>query len=181
VATGENNNTNGLSTTTDYNDVGIILEVTPSINPDGLVNMDIRPEISTITGEMVQISQNLSLPVFSTRVAQTQVAVQNGHTIVIGGLIQDKVTDNVSKVPLLGDIPLVGALFRRTTKDKEKIELLIFLTPIVAPEPNDLVAISDSIQDQTKMNKDEESAEIYESHMDAMQTQVDTGKAIKEE
>ena len=181
VATGENSGANGTITTTDYNDVGIILEVTPSINPDGLVNMDIRPEISTITGKEYNISQNLSLPEFSTRVAETKVAVQNGHTIVIGGLIQDKVTDNVSKVPLLGDLPLFGALFRRTTKNNEKIELLIFLTPIVAPEPNDLVAISDSIQDQTKINKDEDSTEIYKSHMDAMQTKVDTGKAVKED
>jgi len=119
--------------------------------------------------------------VFSTRVAETQVAVENGHTIVIGGLIQDEVKDNVSKIPLLGDIPLVGALFRHTTKETSKIELLIFLTPTVAPEPNALLAISDSIQDQTRISQDENAAEVYKSHMDAMQTQVDTGKAIKED
>jgi len=181
VATGESM-TNGVTqTVTDYNDVGIILEVTPSINPEGLVNMDIRPEISTITGDTVAVSNTLTLPVFSTRVAETQVAVENGHTIVIGGLIQDEVKDNVSKIPLLGDIPLVGALFRHTTKETSKIELLIFLTPTVAPEPNALLAISDSIQDQTRISQDENAAEVYKSHMDAMQTQVDTGKAIKED
>jgi general secretion pathway protein D len=181
VATGESIGQTGTVTTTDYNDVGIILEVTPSINPDGLVNMDIRPEISTITGKTYAISQNLSLPEFSTRVAQTQVAVENGHTIVIGGLIQDEVKDNVTKIPLLGDLPLLGALFRRTTQETSKIELLIFLTPIVAPEPNDLIPISNTIHDQTKISKDETAAEIYQSHMDAMQTPVDTGKAIKED
>jgi len=181
VAKGESIGQTGTVTTTDYNDLGIILEVTPSINPDGLVNMDIRPEISTLTGETVPVSNSLELPVFSTRVAETQVAVENGHTIVIGGLIQDVVTDNVSKVPLLGDIPLVGTLFRRTTKETSKTELLIFLTPVVALEPDDLIPISGSIQDQTKIDKDESAAEIYKSHMDAMQTQVDTDKAIKED
>jgi len=114
-------------------------------------------------------------------VAETQVAVENGHTIVIGGLIQDEVKDNVVKIPLLGDIPLVGALFRRTIQETAKIELLIFLTPIVAPEPNDLIPIANSIQNEAKMSQDKNAAEIYKRHMDAMQTQVDTGKAVKEE
>jgi len=65
-ATGESLATGQSQTTTDYREIGIILEVTPSINPDGLVNMTILPEISSQTGESVQISENLTLPVFST-------------------------------------------------------------------------------------------------------------------
>jgi general secretion pathway protein D len=171
VATGESVTTGVSQTVTDYNDVGIILEVTPSINPDGLVNLDVRPEISNLTGEMIAISQNLSLPVFSTRMAETKVAVEDGHTIVIGGLIEDKITDNVSKIPLLGSIPLIGALFRHTAQEKSKTELLIFLTPHVAPEPKDLISISNTLQDQTKISHDKSAAEIYKEHMDAMKNE----------
>jgi len=72
--------------------------------------------------------------VYATRSAQSRVGIKNGQTIVIGGLMEDKKTETVDKVPVLGDLPLVGALFRRTQIDKTKTELLIFLTPHVAQE-----------------------------------------------
>jgi len=71
-ATGESLTTGQSQTTTDYRDIGIILEVTPLINPDGLVNLTVRPEISSQTGEQVQISENLALPVFTTRTSETK-------------------------------------------------------------------------------------------------------------
>ena len=172
VATGSSISTAGSQTTTDYNDVGIILEVTPSINPDGLVNMTIRPEISTLTGQEITISQDLTLPVFSRRLAETKVAVKDGQTIVIGGLIQDEVRDNVVKVPLLGDIPLAGLLFRRTEKVKNKTELLIFLTPYVAKEANDLTPISDAERSHSNISKDESMVDLFKSHMDAMDYRI---------
>ncbi|MEJ2701798.1 MAG: secretin N-terminal domain-containing protein [Sedimentisphaerales bacterium] len=168
-ATGESL-TNGQSqTTTEYRDIGIILEVTPSINPDGLVNMTVRPEISSTTGENVQISENLSLPVFATRSSETKVAIHDGQTIVIGGLMQDEVHDNVSKVPLLGDIPLLGNLFKRTIKTKDKTELLIFLTPHVAPDAQALVPISDRERLRSNLSNDESIRDIYRKHMQAME------------
>jgi general secretion pathway protein D len=160
----------GSTTTFTYRtDIGIVLEVTPSVNPDGLVNMTVTPNITTRTGETVQISAGLNPVVFATRSASTQVAVLDGQTIVIGGLIEDQISDVIRKVPLLGDIPLAGALFRRTIKEKSKTELLIFLTPHVAKEAADLVQISDRERARSNLDADEQAAEIYQRHMEAMQ------------
>ena len=168
-ATGESLTTGQSQTTTEYRDIGIILEVTPSINPDGLVNMTVKPEISSQTGESVQISENLALPVFSTRSSETKVAIRDGQTIVIGGLIQDQTTETVSKIPLLGDVPILGNLFRRTQLAKDKTELLIFLTPHVAPDALSLVPISDNERLRSNLLKDETVADIFKKHMDGMQ------------
>ena len=128
--------------TISYEDIGIILNVTPHINPQGLVIMDVSPEISALTGTTVPISETVSAPVFAKRSAQTRVGIVDGQTIVIGGLMEDRKTKTIRKVPLLGDIPLLGGLFRRTIEAKAKTELLIFLTPHVAPEPETLQAMS---------------------------------------
>lgn len=169
-ATGENVTDGGNSqTTTDYREIGIILEVTPSINPDGLVNMTILPEISSQTGESVQISENLTLPVFSTRTSETKVAVRDGQTIVIGGLIKDQTTETISKVPLLGDIPVLGNLFKRTIIGNDKTELLIFLTPHVAQTAQALTPISERERARTNLLDDESVSDIFKKHMEAME------------
>jgi general secretion pathway protein D len=162
----------GTTTTFTYRtDIGIVLEVTPSINDDGLVNMIVSPKITTQTGQTVQISEDLNPVVFSTRSATTRVAVMDGQTIVIGGLIQDQSSDTIKKVPLLGDIPIAGNLFKRTIKSKSKIELLIFLTPYVAKEPLDLTRISETEEQRSSLSKDKTAAEVYKRHMDAMKNE----------
>jgi len=173
-ATGESLTTGQSQTTTEYRDIGIILEVTPSINPDGLVNMTVRPEISSQTGENVQISENLALPVFSTRTSETKVAIRNGQTIVIGGLMQDQTTETISKIPLLGDVPIVGNLFKRTIIGKDKTELLIFLTPLVAQDAAELIPISNTERSRSNLLDDETVAEIFKKHMDAMEADVES-------
>jgi general secretion pathway protein D len=160
------------TTITYRDDIGIVLNVTPSINPDGIVNMIVVPQITTRTGETVPISETLEAETFITRSAETRVAVRDGQTIVIGGLIEDQETDTVKKVPLLGDIPIAGALFRRTITDKRKTELLIFLTPRVAQEPAALTPISDAERARSNLEKDSSGGELFRKHMDAMQ---DTG------
>jgi general secretion pathway protein D len=117
-----------------YESVGIMLNVTPHINPDGLVTMIVAPEISdrASASEDVPITTGVTSPTFNVNRAQTTVAVRNGTTVVIGGLIRDSLDDAVSKIPILGDIPLIGALFSNTTKHTIKRELMIFLTPYVA-------------------------------------------------
>ena len=150
-------------------DIGIVLQVTPSVNPDGLVNMTVSPSITTRTGETVQIAEGLSPEVFATRSASTRVAVLDGQTIVIGGLIEDQNSETIRKVPLLGDIPIAGQLFRRTIKDKSKTELLIFLTPFVAKEPKALTDITETERARSNLGKDDQSAEIFQKHMDAME------------
>jgi len=181
-ATGESLTTGQSQTTTEYRDVGIILEVTPSINPDGLVNMTVRPEISSTTGENVQISENLTLPVFATRTSETKVAIRDGQTIVIGGLMQDEIRDTVSKVPLLGDVPLLGNLFKRTIKETDKTELLIFLTPHVAQSAVALTPISDRERARSNLLDDKSVSDIFKKHMEAMEnTDVDTDKPNHED
>ena len=120
-----------VTNTIQYEDVGIILRVTPRINPDGFVKMQVAPEISSLSTSTVDISEGVSAVVINTRQAETTVSVQDGHTIVLGGLITTKDEDREEKVPILGDIPLLGLLFRSTIVIKERTELLIILTPHV--------------------------------------------------
>lgn len=156
--------------TIQYEDIGIILNVTPHINPDGLVIMDVIPEISSIIpGVTVPISENVNAPVFAKRSAQTRVAIQNGQTIVIGGLMEDRKTETTRKVPLLGDIPLLGQLFRRDEKLKAKTELLIFLTPHVAHEPGQLEAMSKDEQAGAVVTPQAVKPGVFEEHMEGMQ------------
>jgi general secretion pathway protein D len=162
----------GVQTSFTYrNDIGIVLDVTPSINDDGLVNMVVTPKITTQKSQPVQIAENLNAAAFSTRSASTRVAVKDGQTIVIGGLIQDQNSNTVSKVPLLGDIPLLGELFKRTVKSKLKTELLIFLTPYVAKEPEDLTKISETEEQRSTLSKDREGGELYKKHLEAMKNE----------
>lgn len=137
--------------TVEYEDIGIILRVTPYITTQGLVEMDLLPEISTLTGDTVPISDRIDAPVFAKRSAETRVVVPDGKTVVIGGLMQDNKTESVSKIPLLGDIPLLGMAFRRTQKSDSKTELLIFLTPYVVEGSEQLEVLSKSEQDRAEL------------------------------
>ncbi|MHC4520619.1 MAG: type II secretion system protein GspD, partial [Planctomycetota bacterium] len=181
IPTGSSQGTATTTTTFDYrDDIGIVLDVTPSINLDGLVNMVVTPQITTRTGETVQISEDLFPEVFATRSADTRVAVRDGQTIVIGGLIEDQITDTVRKVPLLGDIPIAGHLFKRTIKEKSKTELLIFLTPHVAQEAPDLTPIYEAERARSSLETDEKTAEIFLKHMQGMQgPDVDPNEATQ--
>lgn len=120
--------------TVQYESVGILLQVTPHINPDGLVTLEVAPEISDVASaaESVPIAPGVNSPTFNVNSALTTVAVRSGTTVVIGGLIRESTDHAVEKVPLLGDIPVLGALFSNTTQRKVKRELMIFLTPYVA-------------------------------------------------
>lgn len=155
--------------TIEYEDIGIILEVTPHINPEGLVIMDVSPEISAITGKTVPISETVNASVFAKRSATSRVAVRDAQTIVIGGLIEDQKTENIKKVPLLGDIPLLGHLFKRTVQAKTKTELLIFLTPHVATKDAELLAISEKQKSAANLVQTAVAPGVFEEHMKNMQ------------
>jgi len=169
IPTGDTTVAGQTQTTISYrDDIGIVLEVTPSINPDGLVNMIVTPTITTRTGDIVSVSENLEAETFATRSADTRVAVMDGQTIVIGGLIEDKVTDTIRKIPILGDIPIAGNLFRRTIKDTKKTELLIFLTPHVAKDPKGLTPISEAEKSRSNLSEDDSVKDIYKLHLEGM-------------
>ncbi|HZN63313.1 MAG TPA: secretin N-terminal domain-containing protein, partial [Planctomycetota bacterium] len=129
-----NDATGNIQNTVQYESIGIMLDVTPHINFDGLVTMDVHPEISDIApaSESVILSPGVLSPTFNVNSADTTVAVRTGQTVVIGGLIRESETDTVTKVPILGDIPLIGFFFSNTIKERVQRELMIFLTPIVA-------------------------------------------------
>ncbi len=137
-----------------YTDVGIILRVTPFITSDGQVEMIVTPEISSVSAtESVTISTGVQAPVIDKRSADTVVVTPDGQTVIIGGLIADRKTESVSKIPLLGDIPLLGFAFRSTTKKDVKTELLIFLTPHIVQAPSQLAALSAKEQAKTGVTK----------------------------
>jgi len=121
-----------------YEDVGIILRVTPFITQDGMVEMIVSPEISSLSATTVPIGNGVNIPLIDQRVADTVVVTPSDQTIVIGGLISTQTENSEKKVPLLGDIPIIGQAFKRTTKNDVKTELLIFLTPHVVQNPRDL-------------------------------------------
>ncbi len=114
-----------------YQDVGIILRVTPFITLNKTVEMIVSPEISQLSTQTVQLSSNFSAPIINKTSAETVVVTPDQQTVVIGGLMQKTTSSQVSKVPLLGDIPFVGNAFKRTTKSDSKQELLIFMTPYI--------------------------------------------------
>jgi type II secretion system protein D len=126
-----------------YEDVGIILRVTPFISSSGLVEMIVSPEISSLTDQTVAIANGVSVPVIAKRSADTVVVTPDGQTVIIGGMMQNNKTSSESKIPLLGDIPVLGNLFKRKIKNNSKTELLIFLTPHIVQAPTELYALSE--------------------------------------
>lgn len=124
-------------------EIGVILNVTPSINPDGFVRMVISPEISNLSARTTRISEDFEAPIITKRTAETTVTVFDGQTIVIGGLISDRFERRDRKVPLLGDIPFIGGLFRSMTQETTKTELLIVLTPHVIDSPTEVRRVQD--------------------------------------
>ncbi len=119
-------------TNVEFKDAFLKLEVTPQITPDDRIRMDLKVSkdeqgavVATATGPQVSIDK---------REIETQVLVNNGETVVLGGVFEQTKADNATKVPLLGDIPLLGYLFRTTTNTATKRELLIFVTPQILKE-----------------------------------------------
>ena len=107
---------------------GIVLDVTPQISDDGIITMNIHPTITERTGQAVS-PRGDSVPIVDVRESDTVLRVADGETVVIAGLISERELETVNKVPVLGDIPLLGGLFRRTNKENRKTDLVILLTP----------------------------------------------------
>lgn len=122
----------------DYKDIGIMLSVLPRINKNEFVTLEVTPEASSSTENASLTSgtgNSVSIPIINTRTATTTVLVKSGNTLAIGGLMRQDVSDSYTKVPLFGDLPGLGALFRSKSLNKTKRDLLIFLTPtIIGPD-----------------------------------------------
>lgn len=137
----ERNTTTGNMEITGWEkqNVGVSLEVTPQISPDGHIKLKLKPDVSSLMGYASTRNGVNEGPITSTRTAETEVLIKDGQTVVIGGLVKEDELVKVKKIPILGDIPIVGLLFTRrevssTANPTEKTDLLIFVTAKIIKE-----------------------------------------------
>lgn len=156
-ASGVKFDSNGQPVVTyDYKDVGLTLEVTPHIGQGNLVKLQINQKIQDVTD---YIQQNLGaigyvVPVVSNRNVKTTITLKDSQTVIIGGLVSRKTIESIKKVPLLGDIPILGAAFKNRKKEKSKTVLFIFLTPHVIETPDKLNELSREYKRYSEMPED---------------------------
>lgn len=113
--------------TIERKNVGLTLKVKPQVNEGNTVRLNIEQTVDSLAGS----GQDVTLSITNTRSIKTTVMVDDGNVVVLGGLTQDNQTESIQKVPLLGDVPLLGHLFRYTTKRKNKTNLMVFLRPVI--------------------------------------------------
>jgi general secretion pathway protein D len=130
----------GLTFNYSFTDVGVVLTVTPRITSNGYVTMDINQTANDLQGYTT-----FNAPIINQREADTTVSVRNGETIILGGIIRNTVTANRNKVPLLGDIPLLGTLFQSNSKESKKTELIVLLTPRIVKDDKDARILKDDV------------------------------------
>ncbi len=123
--------------TIERKDVGITLRITPQITEGNFIKLDIYQEISALVKDSIQFAETIG-PTTTKRSTKTSVVVKDEQTVVIGGLMEEREEENVTKVPLFGDIPLLGWLFKNKSIDKKKTNLLVFLTPHIVRDSEQL-------------------------------------------
>jgi len=146
----------------EYKDVGITLKITPQISHERLVRLNISQELTALD---LQTTTSADRPTTFKRTIDTTVIVKDGNTVVIGGLIDDTFSDSEFKVPCLGDIPMLGYLFKTTERGSAKTNLFVFISPRVVNNPAEAQAILDSKQDQVGQIK-EGKIKMYEKGFD---------------
>jgi len=142
--------TNTVLSSIERKDVGITLKITPQITEGDFVKLDIYQEISSLK----QVSENVLInvgPTTTKRSTKTTVFAKDGQTVVIGGLMQERDETSLNKMPILGDIPLIGLAFRNESVSKKKTNLLVFLTPHIVKEPETIASITSQKQKEFGM------------------------------
>ena len=133
------------------NDNGIKVEITPFISPDGYVTLDIKPKYATIASQIttpseVKNERDIAATLLQRRNLDLKgIRIKDGETLVVGGMIQETETKNVSKIPFLGDLPVVGIFFRSTTTGKTKEEMVMMITPQIVVDTEDAVSDDTSL------------------------------------
>lgn len=151
IVTGEistpsaNTQTPNVSRSIQYRSTGTILRVKPTINTEGLLTLDISQEVSDA---QQNTTSGIDSPLILTRRVNTSVTVQTGQTIVLGGIISENKSSSETKVPVLGDIPILGYLFKNTSIGKTKTELVILITPVILSQPETAEKLSKEILKQ---------------------------------
>lgn len=148
-------NTSGGSTIT-YSNVGTVLQVTPRITANDYIWLKVIPDVSSFAGQQNITSggQTFTPDIFEVRHIETQVLIPNNHTLVMGGLVQDNPNATYTKVPILGDIPVLGLAFRSENKSLNKADLMIFITPTIIQDADFKLATSDFLESQPRPMKD---------------------------
>ncbi len=141
-------NTGALVTSTiQYHDTGVLLEVTPRVNAGGMVILDISQEVNDVDETT---TSSIDSPTIIQRKIKTSIAVQNGETIVLGGLIKENEADGSAGVPILKDLPLVGWLFSAKAKLKNRTELLVMITPNTVSNVNEARTVTEEYRRKLK-------------------------------
>jgi general secretion pathway protein D len=130
----------------DYHETGVIMQVTPRVNTGGLVTLDIAQEVSDVASAATNTVSGS--PTFDDQVFRTRVAVQDGQTIGMAGLIRDNVSQGNTGLPLLKDIPLLGTLFSTQANSRARAELLVLITPHVVHDQRDARALTEDLRSQ---------------------------------
>jgi general secretion pathway protein D len=141
VGSGTGVPTNAITTTSQYIDTGVLLQVTPHINAGGLVSLDVQAEVSN-PGTLVPNEA----PPINTRSVQTYVSVQSGQTMVMGGLISDARQNASTGLPMLSRIPILGGLFGSQELKNSRTELVLFITPRVVENEVDIRGAIDDLR-----------------------------------
>ena len=129
----------------DYRDTGVILRVAPRVNSNGQIVLDVAQEVSDVTKTT---TSGIDAPTFNRRHIESTVMVQDGETIALGGLIKDNKSFTRNGLPLLSDIPLLGALFRSDDDTSTRTELLILLSPKVVRNAAEARALTDELRNR---------------------------------
>jgi type II secretory pathway component GspD/PulD (secretin) len=129
------------STTAERTETGTSLRVTPLINMDNKITMTVEPRFVTAAASTITVNA-LAARNPTIRTARTTVMLNNGQTLVLGGLLDSRQTNEVRKVPYLGDLPWIGEIFTRRSADTDDRELILFLTPQIIRDPSEVRALS---------------------------------------
>lgn len=131
-----------------YVQTGVMLQITPRVNDNGQVTLDIAEEVSSSLGITTTTGSTSSSPTFQDRNVQTRVVVQDGQTVGVGGLIQDTDSRQNQGVPYLRNVPVIGALFGQQANTRARTELLIMITPHVERDAHDARAVTADMEQQ---------------------------------
>ena len=162
VTPGSANSPAGAEVT--YTNLGTILYVTPHIAANSNITMHVIPEVSDIASVDEQIINGFrnTANVYSIRRMETHVNIPNGNTLVLGGLISDRLGNQQKKVPFLGDVPGLGFLFRHSDKSRAKVNLVVFLTPTIVGDSDFRETTTDFLQTKAPVERDTKEA-FYDS------------------
>jgi general secretion pathway protein D len=146
-----NGSTTGVTSTTSiqYKDTGVMLDVTPSVSAGDLISLDINQMVTDLGADSTS-KQTSGYPTFMQRQITSKVAVRSGETMVLGGLIKDNSSRGKTGVPLLSQIPVVGALFGTTEESSARTELLVVITPRVIRSDEDARAVSRELRERMR-------------------------------